>query len=133
MEVVTAADRGSSESPYQISSADLQVTTLVSPELVDGNYVSWKRAWELALTTRNKKGFIDGTIKQPKTDDAKYGAWLRCDNLVKAWLQKSVSTPIASTIFYLTTAKEIWDELAERYGVPPMMHESINCRSNTQP
>lgn len=38
---------------------------LVHQSLVEDNYNTWKQSMNMALTVKNKVGFIDGSIKEP--------------------------------------------------------------------
>ncbi|KAI4310895.1 hypothetical protein MLD38_035840 [Melastoma candidum] len=78
----------SPHSPYFVNATDFHVSALVSPELGDGNYASWRRSFELALSIKNKVSFVDGTIVKPAADNPLFSAWRRCDNLVKSWIQR---------------------------------------------
>ncbi|KAJ9183041.1 hypothetical protein P3X46_006960 [Hevea brasiliensis] len=51
------------------------------------------------ISIRNKQGFLDGSIVKPSPEDSTYLPWIRCNNLIVAWLLRSISPPIASTMF----------------------------------
>lgn len=69
----------------------------------------------MALTAKNKLGFVDRTILQPPIDDLLYGAWLRCNNMVISWILNSVSREIADSLMYIPTASEMWIDLHDRF------------------
>lgn len=58
------------------------------------------------LKARNKLGFIDGSIEQPKKDPL-LGQWERCDSMVSAWIIHSVNKDIASNVLYCNSIAEI--------------------------
>nr|DAD24784.1 TPA_asm: hypothetical protein HUJ06_026248 [Nelumbo nucifera] len=105
-------------SPYYLHYSDHHGSVTVSPELTSSNYASWSKSFLLALSIRNKTSFVDGTIKEPALDDALHGAWMRCNNLIVAWLLRSISPPIASTMFYISSASQIWETLKKKFSQP---------------
>lgn len=46
--------------PYFLSYADNPVMTLVSQPLDGDNYISWSRSMMIALSAKNKLGFVNG-------------------------------------------------------------------------
>ena len=81
------------------------------------NYRSWKRAMEIALSTKRKLPFILGTLARPTDDAVKGEQWDACNNLVIAWLMHSVSDSIAESILYIESAVSIWKHLEKRFAV----------------
>ncbi|XP_048432624.1 uncharacterized protein LOC125473594 [Pyrus x bretschneideri] len=71
----------------------------------------------MALTVKNKYGFVDGSIKKPSEEDIdELQQWRRCNSLVKTWLVSSISKEIAASVFYCDGAQAIWNELRERFS-----------------
>ncbi|XP_009608283.2 uncharacterized protein [Nicotiana tomentosiformis] len=70
----------------------------------------------IALSAKNKVGFIDGFIAQPKISCDSFKAWNRCNDMKISWLLNSFSKEIAESILYTKTARDIWTELEERFG-----------------
>ncbi|XP_058777098.1 uncharacterized protein LOC131651452 [Vicia villosa] len=101
--------------PFFMHPSDNPGLSLVSPVLNNNNFHSWSRAIKLALRSKNKLGFIDGTLPRPKSSDSKYLAWDRCNNMVMAWLTNSIDKENSESVLWMDSAKEIWDELHERY------------------
>ena len=88
--------------PYFLHHGDNPGNTLVS-QLLTGqdNYVSWSRAMQLAISVKNKIGFLDGSISKPSLSDQNlYTAWIRNNNMVISWILNSVSKEISSSILY---------------------------------
>ena len=48
-------------------------------------------------------------------DSADFAQWERCDDMVTSWLLNSLSKDLADSLQYVNNAKELWDELADRY------------------
>lgn len=67
----------------------------------------------LALSIRNKLGFIDGTLPKPTGDLLQ--SWTRNNNIVIAWILNSVSKGISSSIFFTDSTYAIWEDLKERF------------------
>ena len=63
---------------------------LVSLVLIESNYNMWSRAMIVALDTKNKLGFIDGTLPQPNAHDPLKIAWDQRNNVVLAWLVRAL-------------------------------------------
>ena len=84
---------------------------LVTQPLIGGeNYATWACAVRKALLTKNKLGFIDGTLilSSPLVSTpSNVQAWIRCDNMVGTWLTNSVSPKLQASIIYEDTALEI--------------------------
>lgn len=59
----------------------------------------------IALTAKNKSGFVDGSTKEPKAGTDLYRAWSRSNNMVISWLLNSLSKDISESVLYYSTAK----------------------------
>ncbi|RYR13544.1 hypothetical protein Ahy_B04g070479 isoform D [Arachis hypogaea] len=79
------------------------------------NYHSWERAVLRALTSKNKKKFVDGTIVKPAPDDLLSKAWNRCNNYVVSWINLALSPEIAQSIMWHNVAFDLWQDLKRRY------------------
>ena len=83
------------------------------------NYAAWACAVRKALLTKNKLGFIDGTLTLSSplvSTPSNVQAWIRCDNMVGTWLTNSVSPKLQSSIIYEDTTLEIWNDLKNRFA-----------------
>ncbi|RVW66875.1 Retrovirus-related Pol polyprotein from transposon RE1 [Vitis vinifera] len=89
---------------------------LVSNLLTGANYHTWHRAMLMALTAKNKVGFVDGTISRPMSHDLIYGAWNRCNSMISSWIINAVSREIADSLLYLDSACDIWKDLNDRFN-----------------
>ncbi|XP_028768107.1 uncharacterized protein LOC114725722 [Neltuma alba] len=103
-------------SPYYIHPSENPALILVAPPLDGSNYHSWSRAMRMALLSKNKIKFADGTIPPPSVNDPMFPAWERCNNLVQGWIIKSLSPTIARSILWFDRASEIWSDLRSRYS-----------------
>ncbi|KAK9697215.1 hypothetical protein RND81_08G022100 [Saponaria officinalis] len=98
------------------ASSDQPYMQLLGYMFTGHNYISWKRDSYHALISKNKEGFVDGTVKQPDKTDKRYHQWIRCDLMVMKWLMNSLESHIRDTVQYVSSSNELWTELAERYG-----------------
>ena len=53
-------------SPFHLPSGDNPRLVLVAQPLTKENYNTWSRSVIVALNAKNKVGFIDGSITEPK-------------------------------------------------------------------
>ena len=70
----------------------------------------------LALTSKNKLSFVDGTLEKPSEDSSKYSAWVRCDSMIIEWIISNLGALIARSVHNPNTAREIRLDLEERFG-----------------
>jgi hypothetical protein len=80
---------------------------LIQPPLTENNYHQWCRAMRVALFTKNKFGFVNGSIVVPDRFDNLYRAWEMSNNMVISWILNVVSSTIAQSIIWLNTTHEI--------------------------
>jgi hypothetical protein len=104
------------ESVYFVHPSENPNSLSITPKLTGSNYIAWSRTVERSLGTKNKLGFINGSIPMPDEDDLNRSAWERCNHLVQSWLINSVSESIAPTIVFCDTALEVWLDLKERFS-----------------
>ncbi|XP_025625241.1 uncharacterized protein [Arachis hypogaea] len=101
--------------PYFILPSESPGIPLTSVVLTGSNYGAWSRAMLLALKSKNKLKFIDGSIEKPDSSDPLFEAWERCNTYVVGWLNLSLSPDIYQSVLWNNLAYEIWDELKHRY------------------
>ena len=101
-------------SPYFFHHSDSPELVLVSQQLTGENYTSWSRAMTIALSVKNKLGFINGTISRP-VDANLLEPWVRNNNIVISWILNSVSKEISASVLFTDSACEIWQDLKDHY------------------
>ncbi|GJU21523.1 ribonuclease H-like domain-containing protein [Tanacetum coccineum] len=81
------------------------------------NYRVWVAAIKLAINTRNKTGFLDGTCLKSTyaNSDPLSNQWERCNSIVLSWLLNSVSEDLFLGQIFSDNASEVWAELKETY------------------
>lgn len=70
----------------------------------------------ISLSSKNKVGFVDGTIAAPESDSSKLKSWSRCNDIVISWILNSLTKEIAKSVLYSKTAREIQINLEDRFG-----------------
>lgn len=87
-----------SHSLFFLHAADHPGLSLVSPLLDGSNYNSWKVPMTIALESKNKWSFIDGSLLRSEESDSIFRIWNRCNNMVKSWLLNVVTQEIYDSI-----------------------------------
>jgi len=101
---------------YYLSNSDHPGMILTNKQFNGGNYVNWSNTVRMGLGAKLKLGFIDGTQPKPGDDSPDLQNWLTCDYMVRCWQLNSLTPEISKCFMYAKYAKELWDELAERFG-----------------
>ncbi|XP_061376521.1 uncharacterized protein LOC133318537 [Gastrolobium bilobum] len=103
------------QDPYYLHPNESPSLVLVSPLMNGKNYHAWSRAMKVALISKNKLVFVNGTITAPTEDDAIFPAWER-------YLQEDLfqtNQGDRSVSDYFTILKALWDELNNLRPPPP--------------
>ncbi|XP_070004128.1 uncharacterized protein [Nicotiana sylvestris] len=108
-------DTLNSTNPLYMHPSESAGSTLV-PVVFDGTgYRSWRRDVPIALSVKNKVSFINGKCKKPDSGHPMFEQWERCDDMVTSWILNSLSKDLADSLQYVVDAKELWQELEDRY------------------
>lgn len=102
--------------PYFISPSDSPGMQSVNSSFDGKSFAGWRRGMLIALTAKNKAGFIDGSSSEPAAESEFHKAWSRANNMVISWLLNSLSREISESVIYSTTANELWVDLEARFG-----------------
>ncbi|RVW99352.1 Retrovirus-related Pol polyprotein from transposon RE2 [Vitis vinifera] len=70
-----------SNHPLFLHHSDQPGVVLVSQPLMEDNYTTWVQSMDMALTVKNKKGFVDGTLNRPTHNPNEQQQWDRCNIL----------------------------------------------------
>ncbi|RVW48002.1 Retrovirus-related Pol polyprotein from transposon TNT 1-94 [Vitis vinifera] len=121
-----------SNHPLFLHHSDQPGAVLVSQPLMEDNYTTWVQSMDMALTVKNKKGFVDGTLNRPTHNPNEQQQWDRCNILVKTWLLGAISKEISNSnaihecaqgtgtvTSFFTKLKGLWDEKDALCGFPP--------------
>ncbi|XP_071688300.1 uncharacterized protein [Rutidosis leptorrhynchoides] len=100
--------------PLYLHASDTSTTSLISLKLKGTeNYNVWSRAMTLALQTKNKFGFVDGSYIKSQTDNVLMLQWDRCNSVVLSWILKSISEELFSGQVFAKSAQTVCEELKE--------------------
>jgi hypothetical protein len=104
--------------PFFTHHSDHPGLILISKPLNGDNYSTWKRAMTLALNSKNKLGFVNGSIRAPSEDNdpEEHAAWSRCNDMVHSWIINTLNPEISDSVIYYSTAYEVWEDLHERFS-----------------
>ena len=106
---------GLNQSPFFLHSADHPGLTLVAIRLDGTNYDDWDAAMRIALDSKGKLGFVDGSLSRPNESNPTFAIWSRCNSMIKSWILNSVSPQIYRSILRLNDASDIWRDLYSRF------------------
>lgn len=71
-------------------------------KLFDGmGFESWKHAMGLALSCKNKLGFINGTNKKLDPSSAEFSILERCNSMVISWILNALSKEIQKVLSWI--------------------------------
>ncbi|GJT37651.1 putative RNA-directed DNA polymerase [Tanacetum coccineum] len=104
--------------PLHLQNSDFNSATIISVKLTETeNYRVWAAAMKLAISTRNKTGFLYGTcLKFAYTSSASLSNQSnRCNSIVLSWLLNSVSEDLFLGQIFFDNASDVWAELKETY------------------
>ncbi|XP_071704620.1 uncharacterized protein [Rutidosis leptorrhynchoides] len=102
--------------PLYLHPSDTSSTPLVSIKLKGTeNYKIWSRSVLLALGTKNKVGFVDGTCVKNANDEVLSKQWDRCNSVVLSWLLGSIADELYAGLIFSENASTVWTELKETY------------------
>lgn len=90
--------------PYFLHPSDNPGMSLTTVILNEHNYSQWSRSMTLALSSKLKLGFFDGSYKQPAATSNLLVHWTRCNHMVISWILNSVSSDIRSSVVYMNSA-----------------------------
>jgi hypothetical protein len=105
-------------SPHYLHPSDNSSLILIPEPLTGDNFHSWFRSMDMALTIKNKLGFVDGSIREPEVNPRSFlhAHWKRCKTIVITWILNCVSKQIHASVLYKPTAYIIWKELQEKFS-----------------
>ena len=116
MILIMARVKDNPSSPFYLHPSENPSLILVINVFIGLNYHTWSRAIKMALLSKNKLNFIDGTISVPARDDRIRVVWERCNTMVNSWIYIAISSSIAQSITWLDNAIDVWHDLKERFS-----------------
>ncbi|XP_035830970.1 uncharacterized protein LOC118480302 [Helianthus annuus] len=113
---VTLVSKLDASDPLYLHASDSSSLTIVNIKLKGTeNYVVWSNAMKLALTAKNKLGFINGTCTKSTKDDVLASQWDICNSVVLTWILNSVSEELYVGQVYSRLDSEVWSDLKDTY------------------
>lgn len=103
--------------PYSLYPNDNSGAMITSVLLTEDNYNEWSSEMLNALSAKKKSGFVDGSIVKPDTAGAELDSWISVNSMVIGWLRTSITPRVRSTVSFLTSAYELWENLRKRFSV----------------
>ncbi|XP_059281306.1 uncharacterized protein LOC132035000 [Lycium ferocissimum] len=120
--VVAAIDQSSL---YFLHASDSPGMNLVNTPFDGTGYGAWRISMLIALSAKNKLGYIEKESVIPPSESAEYKLWSRCNDMVTSWLLNYLSKEIAGSVIYSKTAKELWKDLEDSCGGKEKMNKSL--------
>ena len=102
-------------SPYFLHPGKGPGAVLVSTPLIETNYHLWSRTMTMALESKNKMCFLDGSLPKPNIGDPLRPLWHRNNKTVLSWLVRSLSIEIAKNVLFVK-ASELWLKLMQQFS-----------------
>lgn len=104
-------------SPYDLSSNDNPGAIISQPLLTGTNYDEWAINFRMALSSRKKFGFLDGSIPKPAANSPDLEDWIANNHLLVGWIKQTIDPKIRSSISTREIAKELWDIIKKRFSI----------------
>ncbi|GAA0164036.1 hypothetical protein LIER_19763 [Lithospermum erythrorhizon] len=104
------------DNPLYLHSSDHSSLVLVSEVLTESNYISWSRAMMIALEVRDKLCFVNGEIETPAIDHVTYKQWRKVNSTLISSMMNAMSRDIGRDFMFSDNARDLWNEIKERFG-----------------
>lgn len=101
--------------PLYLHPSDHPGQILVSTALNGENFNEWHRSMSLALSAKNKLGFVSGKFKTPGINSPYFDHWQRYNDMIITWLLNSIIPEIRSSLVYVFLASDMWNDLSVRF------------------
>ena len=105
-----------STSSFYLGAHDRPGDFIIPVRLKLNNYDAWAHAIFVALSSRRKFGFLNGTITTfvPPTT---MNDWVVVHYMLVSWLMNTIDPEVKSMLSNYDNAKCLWDDLKERFCV----------------
>jgi len=100
-------DPNSPQSPFYLGSSDSPRNIISSVILNWDNYANWSRLTINGLRSKNKVGFVDGTVNKLHNSSLEYYVWEHYNLMVIAWLCNIIEKNLHGWVAYVETAAQI--------------------------
>jgi len=109
-----AMDTSYNGDPLLLQPSDHLGLQLINLKLTDTKFQRWSKLVRIALRTKGKIDFLDGSCAKPTINSPHQ--WIRCDSIVLSWLLNLMIPEMVEAFLYVDFAKELWLELTESFG-----------------
>ena len=104
-------------SPYDLSSNDNPGAIISQPLLNGSNYDEWAINVRMAISSRKKFGFLDGSLPKPAADSPHLEDWTANNHFIVGWIKQTIEQKIRSSISNREISKDLWDIIKKRYSI----------------
>ena len=109
------------KNPDYLHPNESPATPLIRFQLVGPNYHLWARKMKRASISKNKFGFLDGSIQQPHSFHSMSKAWKRCNTMLHNWILNSIVPSIAKSVDAIENVADVWRDLREWFSQCDML------------
>ncbi|XP_059290842.1 uncharacterized protein LOC132044366 [Lycium ferocissimum] len=104
--------------PFYVHLSDSLGSQLASIPFNRTSFVIWRSSIMTSLSAKNKLGLLTGKepAAKPSPESPYFPYWERCNDMVKSWIINSLTREIAISVVCFPTAKEVWEDINDRYG-----------------
>ncbi|CAA7024092.1 unnamed protein product [Microthlaspi erraticum] len=103
--------------PYDLTAGDNPGAVISQPLLNGFNYDEWAINLRMALSSRKKFGFIDGTIPKPAANSTQLVDWTANNHLLVGWIKLTIEPKLRSSISTREVARDLWEIIRKRFSV----------------
>lgn len=103
--------------PYDLSANDNPGAVISHPLLNGLNYDEWAVNLRMALSSRKKFGFLDGSLPKPAADSPYLEDWTANNHLLVGWIKQTIDPKLRSSISTREIAKDLWDIIKKRFSL----------------
>ena len=104
------------DDPLFLQPSDNPGLQLITLKLNAHNFQCWSKSIKIALRTKGKLGFLDGSCVRLAANLPQLLQWVKCDSIVLSWLLNSMVLELAEAFLYVNSTNELWSELTKRFG-----------------
>ncbi|XP_010278082.1 PREDICTED: uncharacterized protein LOC104612388 [Nelumbo nucifera] len=106
-----------SKSPYYLGLQDNPGLVMTPIVLKGDNYDEWAKAVKYAFRAKKKLAFLEGNVTKPGDDAGELEDWCSVNSMLVAWIFNTIEPGLRSTISYMETAKELWEDLRVWFAI----------------
>jgi len=103
--------------PYDLSANDNPGAVISHPLLNGHNYDEWAVNLRMALSSRKKFGFLDGSLPKPASDSPYLEDWTANNHLLVGWIKQTIDPKLRFSISTREIAKDLWDIIKKRFSL----------------